>query len=113
MTANGLRVNNWVKIISKDKFYQITRGYEIERYKHFEPIELTEDILSKIKGSITKVKPLETEIYLGLLYWVSSIPKSVFITTNGFNDIEISCDYLHQLQNLYFELTNEELEIKL
>jgi hypothetical protein len=31
----------------------------------------------------------------------------------GYYENELPCEYLHQLQNLYFALTGEELEINL
>lgn len=59
-----------------------------------------------------KFKKIETTIILGLISWHSSDPKSVFINGED-EEIEIPCEFLHQLQNLYFALTNEELEINL
>lgn len=36
----------------------------------------------------------------------------VFLDINGFA-IEIDCKYIHKLQNLYYDITTEELQIKL
>ena len=34
------------------------------------------------------------------------------LETDGGDEIQIKCEYVHSLQNLYFALTNEELTIK-
>lgn len=46
---------------------------------------------------------IDKTVYITLGEWYSQI-------TEGTNDVEIK--YVHQLQNLYFALTNEELTIK-
>jgi len=82
------------------------------------PIPLTEDWLVKfgfekpsIVGSYMKLflsddeKPPSLQILL--------IKKDVIkIYRSGICAYEAKCEYLHQLQNLYFALTGQELEMK-
>lgn len=73
------------------------------------PIPLTEEILLKcgfrekeryfIKDYIQLLKPIGVHSYRHILF------------SNGKRSVEIQ--HLHQLQNLYFALTNEELTINL
>lgn len=119
--ANELRIGNWV-ILSEDstKFIieeisktglvvqnsQETAWIEIEE---FEPIPLTEEILLKC-GFEHSIAGL-----FGNNYMLNSV--SIQLKTLGayilvcYPKCEIK--YLHQLQNLYFALTGQELEINL
>ncbi len=113
--ANELRLGNW--FLSKVKVpvqvekgtiaYMCMRSYEISKIK-YEPIPLTPEILEKC-GFV-----IET-IYYEYPYFDFDI-KSEYgkwqLYYNG-DAIGIPFEYLHQLQNLYFALTSEELEIKL
>jgi len=108
MKANELRIGNWFR-------YQTKIGYDYDvfdtkyiqdlvddpQYDFFEPIPLTEDILLKC-GFIKD----------GNLYF-----KNGFVFRDDklfYNTVELYLTInLHQLQNLYFSLTNEELTIKL
>ena len=121
--ANDLRIGNWVKYHSKfekvilidgDGYIGLHESEVIpESALGLKYIPLTEEILLKagfIKkgdwyfldilclGYITRDDVLQTEIKTSL-----NIDKWVVI------DIK----YLHQLQNLYFALTGEELKIEL
>lgn len=88
IAANELRIGNWV--IDKDgDFSQIDNGEYIDMdYKYFEPILLTPEILEKCK--MTK----RYQYFIKLF------------TKEGFNG---KIKYLHQLQNLFFSLTGDEL----
>ncbi|MDR2004870.1 MAG: hypothetical protein LBQ74_17755, partial [Prevotella sp.] len=77
------------------------------------PVPLTEDILSKAgfvldaKGNIYRSESCNFEIKKG--------DDDYYITCNG-GEIHISSvliSSLHQLQNIYFELTGKELDIEL
>ena len=124
MNSSDLRIGNWVaynndffiiKTISK---YRVTatrgRGDVEFDYTSIKPIELTEEILLKcgfeqelIKHQyslrlITLQLPNENDYHKkGRVYYNSWAIKNECV------------EYLHQLQNLYFSLTNEELNVQL
>lgn len=119
MKANELRLGNifkvsgfpmYVEAIFKDTVYLNFEGNEgdvwEENIKDLVPIPLTEEIL---------IKAGFKEEYDG---WVFS--KTIFITKDddgwhvgNFGFFINSIQYLHQLQNLYFALTGEEIKIEL
>ena len=127
MKADDLRIGNWVKDIKKGYVsihgiepnwdevwlnYCHGSGIYKKRIIEIEPIPLTEELLKKC--GFTKVGSnyekdwlllhthLEKQIFDFLLYESSSGKlKATPIL------------YLHRLQNLYFALTGEELEINL
>ena len=71
---------------------EITTLYPLQQ---FNSITLTEEIVSKL------------DLYLVVLY------KQDGVYWMDFNWDTIEIKYLHQLQNLYFSLSGEELEINL
>ena len=106
MKANELRIGNIVYLVDKEKIWEILDGHEIDECDEnplVQPIPLTEEWLLKFgfisnpyedryeKGSI-HIECLKTkgETYL----WIENMPH---------------IKYVHQLQNLYFALTGEEL----
>lgn len=125
MQANELRIGNWVNHLEhgfikvNDLPYMIDADNSKEGYlinemwiDEHKPIPLTPEILEKCgfeKEGITSMSlsgfPCYFKIDKGSLecygiHWVGKI-------------IQIECQYLHQLQNLYFSLTNQELQINL
>ena len=120
MKAQDLRIGNWVKS-SSNREYRISlswfecckdssEGRDIQLDTN--PIELTEEWLIKF-GYKVKNGLLSSEFY--------DKNFSITVDTKGKFDFWISeCDdcavikeikYVHQLQNLYFSLTGEELTI--
>jgi len=108
IAANELRVGNWYKNKSDDyPFNQIKYGHEIDYVAVYcEPIPLTEEWLLKLCFNH------DDGIYSS---------KNELIVFYIERD-ELECEYLgyslpikikhvHQLQNLYFALTGEELTI--
>lgn len=85
----------------------ITQGYV---YDAIQPIPLTEEILLKC-GFIRRWNAPAMLINYGELQSVFTINivKNEFYFTYG--DLQVK--HLHQLQNLYFALTNEELTVNL
>lgn len=76
-----------------------------EIYQPFKPIPLTEEWLLKF-GFEEKYGYIKNGVHLNTDY-------SLFIEDEiGFNEWTADCEYVHQLQNLYFALTGEELIIK-
>jgi hypothetical protein len=113
MKAQDLRIGNcisdihasktfigFVSEIRKDKIYY--NGF-VSKIQDIKPIELSEEILLKCG-----YKSIRENHYgvLGHLIW--NIEDRFYCDKNG-----IQLKYLHQLQNLYFALTNEELTINL
>jgi hypothetical protein len=128
MNYKELRIENWVK--AKGEYFQISGiceafpnldtikfGAGVITWKDIEPIPLTEEILLKAgfkrygkdgvvrkcilgDGSPGKHREYIKFTYIGCYY----------INYDNYN---VVIYYVHQLQNLYFALTGEELEIKL
>ena len=102
-----------VCIVSSDEivcYYKPTKQFIFCKDALFEPIPLTGEWLLKFGFK----KDLGNDLYL------ESTSTSFFVWQNNRvelldnkNNICISyCEYVHQLQNLYFALTGEELTIK-
>ena len=107
MKSNELRIGNWIDCgtyvnkghWSKFERIKITSGSQLNVTDNLKPIPLTPEILEKAKFSGT-IFPAQLSIgETGKIYWG--------------NGVNIEIKYLHQLQNLYFELTGEELAIEL
>ena len=123
MKATELRIGNWLI----DKRY--THDSENGRFKvhvrdlqyltdikesnecDFEPIPLTEEILLKcgFKKDTKGVLVLNKNIY-SLILWGGEV--SVYLKIDE-SVLSIEINYLHQLQNLYFALSGQELEVNL
>lgn len=111
---NELRVGNYlydgvggIIKVEVDDLYDNVR-------KFYKPIELIEEILlkcgfKKIDHHRFKIIPSEYEFY-----YTISVHDNCFRIYVGDSIICANVIfYLHQLQNLYFALTNQELEINL
>ena len=123
LQAKDLRIGNW---IFKDKHFQINGvnigraynyiidndrdEYEIENIK---PIPLTEEWLLKF-GFERDVSDLIIEINNHSELSFDEDLDCYLSIDNGheWNSTDINIKYVHQLQNLYFALTGEELTIK-
>lgn len=139
MKANELRLGNWIKTaLSKDrgKPYQVValRDNEVSTDKaefqfnpiwtdlhYIKPIRLTEEWLLKFGFEIdenenyriqldeftTYLQLTETDMFYPIIGQSGELSheKEQYVSLNGIKDV-------HQLQNLYFALTGQELEIK-
>lgn len=118
MTANELRIGNYVKREAQPFGFKID-AYSfpnIENPKHdYQPIALTEEWLIKFgfkEGIYERFK-----IHL-FKHDKTAYVKFLFLDpTSGENEYKTLCmwnkiKYVHQLQNLYFALTGEELTLK-
>lgn len=74
-------------------------------YHLLEPVLVTEDILSKC--NFVKRELGDTVIYFNSLMELDAHFRLKRV------DYNIEVKYLHQLQNLFFDLTGNELEVKL
>lgn len=117
--ANELRIGNLVSV--ENKPYIITSGdiYNLDCYykryiKFYEPIPLTEKLFENFEA---KRDDLEIDSYvLSSLTCDYRFFKSTLIDGDIYWTCEkvlgdTSIEYVHQLQNLYFALTGEELKL--
>lgn len=128
VNANELRVGNWVgrtagemKVIGITDSGALFEDTDCVDFKYLEPIPITTEILEGC-GFV------EDKEYLLLHH---PVLKCRWVTQKLFNNLKIETPflrfdstcrppfgctdiyYLHQLQNLYFSLTGNELEVKL
>lgn len=117
MTAQELRIDNWVynsytKQNTQVHPMMIPQLHRLEKEKgslkdcNIEPIPLTEEILLKV-STISKQEGYPYKFLKGYL----KMRNGVFFYK--YYGIEVELPYLHQLQNLYFALTGEELKTEL
>jgi hypothetical protein len=107
-----LRIGNYVFDIDGDVF-QVGEILDIgvkfkktslsSRYEKIYPILLTEEIL--LKCGFLK----DDNFYHLNNIWISNFYENYF-SLDGFDETKIK--HIHQLQNLYFDLTGEELTFK-
>jgi hypothetical protein len=107
--ANELRIGNWIQTYRIGGFFkehQISTGFEIDDYDGCstdlaKPIPLTEEWLKRFDWGNRKDKDLAVSFGLtsGTIHFVAG-------------NYYVECYTVHQLQNLYFALTGEELTIK-
>ena len=108
MKSTELRIGNLVRFVSKNEYWPIAEYHFKQLIDGDLPIEgipLTEEWL--IKFNEQQLETLQTmnvsiDEYLG---------DRRTITFHG-QKFDVMYEYVHQLQNLYFALTNEELTIK-
>ena len=106
MKATELRIGNWIMTTPNNKF-QVTP----DEYKNWDvngmwanPIPLTEEWL--VKFGFEKGKK-------GIYQLCSfDMEHTMWILDNGVSDLHGQVVHVHQLQNLYFAITGEELIIK-
>jgi hypothetical protein len=118
MKATELRIGNWVRWnyeeSSEGNVYPVEYGYELDDIKNnpniVNPIPLTEEWL--LKFGFNKVSDIWE-------FWKNSgwdlrqhkLENKWWLFYNG-QDLDcVRIDYVHQLQNLYFALTGEELTL--
>lgn len=113
MKANELRIGNWVYYPPMKNNYQVLRlNTDIE--VDYEPIPLTEEIL--LKCGFSNNGDGGVELYLKPMILSYDLKtKKMYLMAGQFAECTdtVPCEYLHQLQNLYFALTGEELTINL
>ena len=115
MKGNELRIGNWVDwngengVVSQILEHEVVfKCGEDTLISELKPIELTEEILLKCGFTENKFSYI----------YEDDTRVSVYVNDNFFfcqidNVVINNIKFLHQLQNIYFALTNEELTIKL
>lgn len=132
MKANELRLGNWVMGIGYMRVTELKTELDnnfitasnkdvvyMDEEDSFQPIELTEEVLLKIgfvkENEINRMYNNRCVVS----YYIGNFYKELVIEVrreNGFyknNMVHYDIKYLHQLQNAYYLLTNEELEVNL
>ena len=123
MRSNELRIGNWVWNDVQKMPYQVD-GNLIGLYHCREkagveiclsPVLLTEEWLMKL--NFTKAPDMNEVTYdydnwNKIFYRVFRFNLGCFYWSEDSRDIWVKLEYVHQLQNLYFALTGEELTIK-
>jgi len=87
-----------------------------EEYDSFEPIPLTEEWLLKFgwgRGEYDYEYEYADNVSLKNAVLLYDYKNQVFTLELSSDQLEIKLYHVHQLQNLYFALTNEELETKI
>jgi hypothetical protein len=105
---NEIRQGNYVSItpfknendIIQLNEEEIERLYIFKNWDRIKPIPLTEELYRKIEKQL---------IIKGFSYGFEKGKLTLYLS----DEWEFESEFLHQLQNLYFALTNEELTIKL
>jgi hypothetical protein len=112
MKAQDLRIGN--NIFHRNK--AITVNWQELKWiqegnNNFQPIPITEDWLLKLGFEKTMSWTFAKELVGNniLVYYLGE--KGFSIGFKNYSDFK--CEHVHQLQNLYFTLTNEELIINL
>lgn len=129
MKANELRLGNYiyrnglmeVRVISKSgvKVYDHVNKMFHPTYfsldENIQPIQLTEEWLLKfgfIEDSYSYVMGVHQQIFSGLMKFNFNERLNCWeFSIGSYNDLT-RIQYVHQLQNLYFALTGEELIIE-
>lgn len=122
MNANELRIGNLIlvdgKIVEitgiKKSTVFLSDGFQMFIAGGIEPIPLTEEWL--IKFGFDKVLHRNDKMYYRLNdYFVIEDSRVFLFGDDTFEILKLRQEikYVHQLQNLYFALTGEELTIKL
>lgn len=110
ISARELRIGNWIRSYEHDGYVQVTLiaedhlgvnrvTWDYPQYESFEPIPLSEEILLRCVLKPGIFSSNFTQDKDGYFLWVSG--SKVYIK------------YLHQMQNLVYDLDGIELEVKL
>lgn len=123
LRAQDLRIGNWVEepVLGLVKVHELLNSFAglmkettlfSINYENINPILITEEILLKCGFDL-----------IGTSYFIKSLPIIYFskpyveaehlLGKANCGDKLTSVKYLHQLQNLYFALTGQELEVNL
>jgi hypothetical protein len=128
--SNELRIGNWVedydssherfRVETIDKGENETAGMWFINGRWNEdviPIPLTPELLEKcgfeIKMHTKGIRYIEVNSYLWLLIVGDEKIHLCLASAEWMHDLQARVTSLHQLQNLYFSLTNQELTIHL
>lgn len=135
MQANELRIGNWISywidekagvlvkvtgILENKIMFEDDNGSVPRSIDRFKPIPLTAKLLEAVGFKRTIYEEQDAyrlDLHVSLGYWLSALyfPKSEAAGVMLFNNAspvgEMLYEYLYQVQNFYFDLTGNELEI--
>jgi hypothetical protein len=111
--AKELRLGNWVMENQSGQLFKIEKGADIDSHAtEFSPVPITPEVLSqcgfafhnyfKLWQKNKKVQGTGPDMELDSGFWVLDFSH---------HRIGVALKSLHQLQNLYFSLKQQELEI--
>ena len=125
MKANELRINNYVNIegdvVKVKEIFDKGIHYTCCEYESYatedfiQPIELTEDVLVKIgfEGEMYEFCLLADDANITVNLIEHRVDISFFGNCEAELLIKYNVKYLHEIQNAYYLLTNEEMEVEL
>jgi len=124
--ANELRIGNWVKFINKvlqcgaGTIEDCQRANSVDSPFKYEPIPITPEILEKcglLRDREGWIISYSFKIYDPLIIGgtgnYEQSDRKIYTILHKNSVFPTGFKYLHQLQNLYFALTGEELNFKL
>lgn len=126
MEAKELRIGNYVYCIDEHANYKEVQKidwFPLTMLKYYHPIELNEEWLFNL-GAKQEKPPFDGIFVLNgnipvaqfIDYKKSTIKNKIYYYTftshNGAGSINIKITSVHQLQNLYYALTGQELTLK-
>jgi hypothetical protein len=109
MKANELRIGNYVDLfgmtatVQPDDFNLREHGIAIEQGK---PIPLTEEWLNRFGAT-----KYSNDTHHIAFMWIINIDNNTWEIRVNLDFLLCEIQHVHQLQNLYFALTGEELKI--
>ena len=108
MEAKELKIGNAIWLVDKNKAYIIQDGHDIDECENndmVKPISLTEEILLKITTRV-----LRSYFFgKGIEFYLVNNGCLFELKKGGILIRQIK--YVHQLQNLYFDLTGKEFDV--
>ena len=114
MISNELRIGNWIEIKdSKGICTRVTEStFDSNIEKNYKPIPLTEEWLLKFGlNNPTNEKPYHFK-KSAVEFLHSEFQDELKCFCNDKPMFSFPCKYVHQLQNIYYSITGEELKIK-
>lgn len=115
MTANELRIGNWVEIIQPTKEIYTTiqpSCFSVEIISHYQPIPLTKEWLLRFGFYENRNHNPSWQLDVNLGFSIWGRVKTGFNVFVDSDEIGYPINHVHQLQNLYFALTGEELTLQ-
>jgi hypothetical protein len=111
--AKELRIGNWVYDREDKCDIQIMDLDDLRYFMYYEPIPLTEEWLLKFEFEKKNNQYILDDYCVELIFDKTGWLMGEFdFNVDNFNYIGTNINYIHQLQNLYFALTGEELILK-
>lgn len=130
LTPNELRIGNWLlfegkptQVESIDPQNEVVSrglkcairikddsGYSGKWLNHFQPIDLTPELLESIGKECSDIPGWEYQINIGALKWYFRWNTKWYSELGGIY-IDSKVQHLHQVQNLYFDLIGHDLAI--